>query len=66
MSIDIPTARGPFHQNGLTLITAWISDNKHHNMWDEITCPSRTSTVQALTFRKDKWFHPTFYQTYAY
>ena len=32
-------ACGPFHCCGLTLITAWISNYIHYEMWDEITYP---------------------------
>ena len=31
--------RVPFYQCGLTLILAWISNNIHYKMWDEITYP---------------------------
>ena len=30
---------GPFYQHGLTLISAWISNYTHYNVWDEITYP---------------------------
>ena len=30
---------GPFHQHGLTLIPAWISNYIHYKVWDEITYP---------------------------
>ena len=29
----------PFHKHGLTLISAWISNYIHYNVWDEITNP---------------------------
>ena len=32
-------AWGPFHQHGLTLISAWIGNYIHYKMWDEITYP---------------------------
>ena len=28
---------GPFHYHGLTLIPAWINNNIHYKVWDEIT-----------------------------
>ena len=40
----------PFFLHGLTLIPAWISNYIHYNMWDEITNPFETSTVQQLNF----------------
>ena len=29
----------PFYLHGLTLISAWISNYIHYNIWDEITYP---------------------------
>ena len=31
--------RAHFYQHGLTLIPAWISNNIHYKVWDEITYP---------------------------
>ena len=36
---DLELIRGPFYQNGLTLITAWISNYMSSKVWDEITYP---------------------------
>ena len=33
------TRWGPFHQRGLTLIPAWITDHIHYKVWDEIAYP---------------------------
>ena len=33
------TTSGPFYQNWLTFIPAWISNNIHHKVGDEITYP---------------------------
>ena len=30
---------GPFYQHGITLNPAWISNNTHYKVWDEITYP---------------------------
>ena len=32
-------AIGPFYLHGLILIPAWISNDIHFNVWDEITYP---------------------------
>ena len=44
-------SRGPFNLHGLTLIPASISNYIHYKVWDEITYPFQTSTVQPLKFR---------------
>ena len=39
MLLDSNDTRGPFHQHGLTLIPAWISNYMPCRLWDEITHP---------------------------
>ena len=34
-----PDTSGTFYQHGLTVISAWISNHIHYNVWDEITYP---------------------------
>ena len=31
--------RGPFRQDGLTLISSWISNRMPNKVWDDIACP---------------------------
>ena len=44
------TTRVPFYEHKFTFIPAWISNYIHHKVWDEITYPFPTSTVQPLKF----------------
>ena len=40
MQIDFTyNSQGHLYEHGLTLILAWISDNIHYNVWDEIIYP---------------------------
>ena len=41
---------GPFDKHGLTLIPAWISNNIHYNVWDEITYPFPNFNGTTLKF----------------
>ena len=36
---SIYTHLGPFYQQGLTLIPAWLNHHFHSKVWDEITYP---------------------------
>ena len=36
LSMYTQVSRGPFYLHGLTLISAWIINHIHYNVWDEI------------------------------
>ena len=49
-NISRETTNGPFNWHGLTLISAWISNYIHYEVWYEITYPFLNFNVQPLKF----------------
>ena len=52
-SIGEVVLRGPFYQQGITLIPVWISNYIHYKVWDEIT--------YRWSLGMDEKIHPTLY-----
>ena len=49
--IYLSNGKGPCSLYGLTLISAWISDHIHYEIWDQLLIHPLTSTGQPFKFR---------------
>ena len=58
MPLHHKATEDPFTNICFTLIPAWMSNDIHYKVWDEITCPFPIFNYWSLGM--DKLFHPTF------